>query len=374
MRARSRFGRRPLFFLATTILLLGTACLFEGFRQAPPLEAFIQVDSAIREAGDAEAERYEPDLYAIATRLRRSAGDSVTREARRFRWMRQYAGTRDLLVASRSLAVTATRRSRAAEASEGERLGASLDQTARALQTTHQQVEVYPQRSSIRRSLSQSGLLHARAVEAFRAGDLVEARELLGRADSLLARAQSQFQREFGGYFASSGSWTRLAREEIGRSRASGSSLILVDKMRRRCHLYAHGKRVATYAADLGPNWVGDKVMSGDKATPEGSYRVTEKRANGQTKYYKALLIDYPNDQDRAQFAAAKRAGRVPKSARIGGLIEVHGDGGRGYDWTLGCVALSNRDMDHLDSRVSVGTPVVIVGTLSEDLAGGNVR
>ena len=54
--------------------------------------------------------------------------------------------------------------------------------------------------------------------------------------------------------------------------------------------------------------------------------------------------------------------------ARPGGLIEIHGEGGRGEDWTRGCVALSNRDMDDLFRRVAVGTPVTIVG--AEDSAG----
>ncbi len=83
---------------------------------------------------------------------------------------------------------------------------------------------------------------------------------------------------------------------------------------------------------------------------------------HGQSKYYRALLLDYPNDADRERFAAAQRRGEIPRDARIGGLIEIHGEGGRGQNWTEGCVALSNRDIDDLFPRVSVGTPVTIVG------------
>jgi L,D-peptidoglycan transpeptidase YkuD (ErfK/YbiS/YcfS/YnhG family) len=53
----------------------------------------------------------------------------------------------------------------------------------------------------------------------------------------------------------------------------------------------------------------------------------------------------------------------VPANAGIGSLIEIHGEGGQGRDWTDGCVALSNSDMDRVFSHARVGTPVTIVGT-----------
>jgi len=75
-----------------------------------------------------------------------------------------------------------------------------------------------------------------------------------------------------------------------------------------------------------------------------------------------ALLLDYPNAEDRRRFDEARRAGRVARNASLGGLIEIHGEGGRGRDWTKGCVALSNVEIQDLYSRVAVGTPVTIVG------------
>jgi L,D-peptidoglycan transpeptidase YkuD (ErfK/YbiS/YcfS/YnhG family) len=57
------------------------------------------------------------------------------------------------------------------------------------------------------------------------------------------------------------------------------------------------------------------------------------------------------------------KSGTVPRRAGIGSLIEIHGDGGQGRDWTDGCVALDNRDMDRVFARASVGTTVTIVGT-----------
>ncbi|MFQ5768247.1 MAG: L,D-transpeptidase family protein, partial [Acidobacteriota bacterium] len=67
---------------------------------------------------------------------------------------------------------------------------------------------------------------------------------------------------------------------------------------------------------------------------------------------------------DRKRFRQALMDGTIPKDSRLGGLIEIHGRGGRRRDWTNGCVALSDDGMDFLVRRVRPGTPVTIVGSL----------
>lgn len=156
--------------------------------------------------------------------------------------------------------------------------------------------------------------------------------------------------------------WHGWVNETIARSRRERGAAVIVNKERNEVALYQNGVRTRTYAADLGRNRLQPKRVAGDGATPEGRYRVTAKRARGETIYYKALMLDYPNAEDRRVFDAAKRAGHIARSASIGRLIEIHGNGGRASNWTQGCVALSDRDMDDLFSRVSVGTPVTIVG------------
>ena len=73
-----------------------------------------------------------------------------------------------------------------------------------------------------------------------------------------------------------------------------------------------------------------ERLHSGDKATPEGRYRVTVVKRTPATKYYKALLLDYPSSEDRQRYSAARSRGEVPSAADIGGLIEIHGDACRG--------------------------------------------
>jgi murein L,D-transpeptidase YafK len=154
--------------------------------------------------------------------------------------------------------------------------------------------------------------------------------------------------------------WSRMVADTAAWSRSTGDKAIVVYKENHRLDLYDNGRIVRSYAADMGYRSVNDKLRSGDAATPEGRYRITAKKLFSQ--YHKALALNYPNDEDRARFAQLRKAGRIPKGASMGGMIEIHGDGGRGRDWTRGCVALTNRDMDDLFRRTDVGTPVTIVG------------
>lgn len=158
--------------------------------------------------------------------------------------------------------------------------------------------------------------------------------------------------------------WRSWAAEAVAASRATGGVAIVVNKLGRKLEVYDGGRRVATFHAELGVNGLREKRHSGDKATPEGRYRITEARQNGATRYYKALMLDYPNATDRARFDTDRRLGLIPPRAGLGGLIEIHGEGGEGRDWTDGCVALTNRDMDSLFRWSQVGTPVTIVGAL----------
>jgi len=145
-----------------------------------------------------------------------------------------------------------------------------------------------------------------------------------------------------------------------------GRPAIVVSKAAHLVVLYDRGRPIRRYRGDLGYHWVADKQRGGDGATPEGQYRVSDVRERGSA-YYKALLIDYPNAHDRRAFDADRRAGAISPTASIGGQIEIHGHGGTGRDWTDGCVALSDTDLDDLLRYVGVDTPVTIVGAMQAD-------
>ena len=137
---------------------------------------------------------------------------------------------------------------------------------------------------------------------------------------------------------------------------------IIVDKLARTLELWIDGEKKAAFPVDLGRDPISDKQLEGDGATPEGVYRVTWVRDRGQTKFHRAYLLDYPNARDLAELRDLQARNLAKPTARAGGHIEIHGEGGMGIDWTLGCIALSNEAMDKLFSHdLKAGTPVTIV-------------
>jgi murein L,D-transpeptidase YafK len=134
---------------------------------------------------------------------------------------------------------------------------------------------------------------------------------------------------------------------------------IVIDKAEHRLTLLQGRQVVAVYTVALGRGGLAPKVAQGDGRVPEGVYRITERKADSQ--YYRALRIGYPT---KAQAEAALARGIDP-----GSDIMIHGlPNGMGWigqwhrlrDWTAGCIAVTNAEMDAVWSLVPVGTVVEI--------------
>jgi murein L,D-transpeptidase YafK len=135
--------------------------------------------------------------------------------------------------------------------------------------------------------------------------------------------------------------------------------LVVVSKSKKKLFLYSKGNLINQFNVVFGSNLVGHKVQEGDKRTPEGDYILDYKKSN--SSFYKAIHISYPNEND---IENAKKLGVNP-----GGLIMIHGQpNGFGwfspilqlFNWTDGCIALSNKDMDIVWDLVKVGRPIKI--------------
>lgn len=129
---------------------------------------------------------------------------------------------------------------------------------------------------------------------------------------------------------------------------------VVVHKADRRMFLLHENQVLESFDIALGGNPVGDKKFEGDNRTPEGQYFID--RRNPDSRYHLSLGISYPNDQDRAE---AKALGKEP-----GGDIFIHGRAGkhrgRGPDWTAGCIAVKDGQMERVYAMVRVGTPIFI--------------
>ncbi|MEN0064304.1 MAG: L,D-transpeptidase family protein [Myxococcota bacterium] len=150
-------------------------------------------------------------------------------------------------------------------------------------------------------------------------------------------------------------------------ARLKGPAVIVVDKSARRLMLFANGTRRKTlggrdacFRVALASGYrPGTKQRQGDLRTPEGWYRTSDRP---WSRFYAALTIDYPAERDAQRglreglitqpqhdaIIEAQRAHRLPPmNTRLGGQILIHG-GGSSSDWTLGCIALDNADIDAL--------------------------
>jgi murein L,D-transpeptidase YafK len=154
----------------------------------------------------------------------------------------------------------------------------------------------------------------------------------------------------------------------------SASYQLVVKKSERKLYLYNNQQKLLkTYKIALGFHPIGTKTKQGDGATPEGEYYLTHK--NPKSNYYLSLGMSYPNIKDAqsglqrklisqvqhdAIVAAIQTQAKPPQNTKLGGDIFIHG-GGNSSDWTLGCVALENKDIKELFDLLPVKTPVKIL-------------
>lgn len=126
-----------------------------------------------------------------------------------------------------------------------------------------------------------------------------------------------------------------------------------VHKSKRRFEVVARGQVLKSYPCVLGEMPVGDKFHQGDRKTPEGSFTFRSKRVHAQ--WHKFIWVDYPNAESWKRYDERKAKGLIPRGKDIGGEIGIHGvpEGmdhwiDTGADWTWGCIALRNADVDEI--------------------------
>lgn len=133
-------------------------------------------------------------------------------------------------------------------------------------------------------------------------------------------------------------SWVDLTLNE---SKENKSNSIIINKSAHKLYLIREGQIDSVYDIEIGSRPFLDKEKEGDFKTPEGLYLVKRKLVTPHTRFHKAYLWDYPNKQDR-------------ELRKTGSLIEIHGMGSGlspsegGFDWTHGCTAMSNEDIDKI--------------------------
>lgn len=137
------------------------------------------------------------------------------------------------------------------------------------------------------------------------------------------------------------------------------ADMVLVIKSESKLYLRKDGKALNEYHVAFGANPKGHKQQQGDERTPEGKYILDYKKED--SSFHKSIHISYPNETDKKR---AKESGVNP-----GGFIMIHGQKNglswlsfftQRFNWTDGCIAVSNSAMDEIWETVDVGTPIEI--------------
>jgi murein L,D-transpeptidase YafK len=141
---------------------------------------------------------------------------------------------------------------------------------------------------------------------------------------------------------------------------------IVIDKSDYEMNVFDEdGKWVVTYPVVFGNKDQGDKLMEGDRRTPEGSFYIVNKRVH--EKWCRFMMLDYPNQESHQRFNDRKSRGIIPRTAKIGGAIGIHGTWphedyavDRYQNWTQGCISTKNEYIIELYNMIPNGTKVTI--------------
>jgi hypothetical protein len=367
LRVDPRVRRRLIAASVALVLLVSAASMAYSVatkRRAAMAAAASAARAALRAARAEDAMTWAPDQLRTAER---ASADALTQQRVQETRLWPIPASDEVVAAWAAAEQSATRASTSAH-DRRQAAAADADQRineARAAVAWSGALADSIHLGPKRRILAQAKQALGEAEVYRNAGALVEARDRAREAADLATQVR-ELAADIAQRYGDAGNiarWQRWQRETIEWSRREGRAAIVVVKDTHTMTLYARGEAVRRYTVELGFNWIVDKTQEGDGATPEGRYRVVTRMDHLSSEYYKALLLDYPNAEDRAEFSRLRRRGDLPPGARIGGLIEIHGSGGRRQDWTNGCVAVTNADMDEIFPRVTVGTPVTIIGS-----------
>lgn len=353
---------RQFVRLAVVVLAAG----LPGCVQKAPPELIQAVENLDRELTEAQGAEFAPEEYAkfvehwTALRGRMLAEPDTIR----LPWEPNQL-VADLLKvqAQGTLARSAAQQRRDAERQQADTKLAQLEER---LQIFTGNLDTVGGRIVLGQRPVETELLAKQARSFFEQGQFARSQRTSQQAATLLDHQIERLDAELGRYADERRvrAWRTMVAHTVAWSRHHHGAAIVVSKADRRLFLYRGGKAIASYPVSLGYNGILEKRYQGDGATPEGQYRVVRKRDRGDTQFYRALLLDYPNSQDRRRFEQARAAGALPPKASIGGQIEIHGGDNRALSETLGCVQLDNRQIDALFELVAEGTPVTIVGAL----------
>ena len=305
------WGRRRL--IAVGILVVGLLIVLFTVRRDPePISMLLQGERYLNAAREARADLDAPETFAAASLKVVAAREAMRGQFRRPAFFRDYDATRRLLGEGHRLIAQSMEESR--------------ENLADRMTTLHAEIqEVRTDAEEIRSLLlylppkHQDALKHVVNAESrtwaaeakLTSEEIRDALENMRIAHSEIGIALQEIRKLLLDYLSRRDRWNRDLQETLAWTEQRGRVAVVIDKLNHKLHVVRQGRSVRSYPVELGPGWLYRKLREGDKATPEGRYKVQRKKSVGQTRYYKALLLDYPNEQDTERFERLRERGSL---------------------------------------------------------------
>ncbi len=357
---------RPTRWLACFLIL--TVGLTGCLQTAPPdlVQDVEAIDRELHEVGGAEFAPAEYNAFVeqwVALKSRLEEDDDLIR----LPWEPNRVAAEVARVAEqarKTLSLTKERREAQRKAADDQ-----VKLATQRLSTLKQHVEELGGRAVVGQQVVETELLLHQAKTFYDHARYGRAKEQARLALKAIGAQTVKLTRELGRYADGEkiDAWQQMARHTVDWSRRARAHAIIVNKANRELKLYRSGKLLATHPILLGADGILEKHAYGDGATPEGYYHVVRKRGPRQTQFHRALILDYPNGEDRRSFHI-DRATKVPIAQEgLPTTIAIHGMDERQLALGSSGVILDNRRMERLFQRIEPGTPVTIVGALEPD-------
>lgn len=359
---RKRTARLIILVLITIILLFAGYSVIVQSSNKPPVEEITLARATLTKAKMNDVGKYAGEKLKEAEKFYNQSVEEWEFQNKKFFGVRDYTQVSELAVKSYNYSLTAI--DDAAESQNKLKMNGEekLGNLGRQIDYFEKYYKGLALSASTLKLFNSGKARYMEASIEFRKGDFMKALNLIFKAEENISQASKLAHFKIIEFYKDYPAWKKNVQYALNLSK-KGQTVFLVDKMDASLIVLKSGKEFKILPVEFGDNWMGDKSMAGDKATPEGIYKVQVKKIGSKTKYHKALLLDYPNTEDQKRYKELVKTGKIPAAKGIGGLIEIHGEGGKGIHWTDGCIALENSDMDIVYGLSALSTPVIIVGS-----------
>jgi len=359
--------RRNIFRTVSRMVLVGLFSMsLGGCVETVPEELVEAIESIDRDLGTLRASTITPEAYSKFSRQWMALRSRVRSEENIVRWPwedNELETELEALHAEGTQLITEVNSQILAQRTAAEAKLAKVEQRLRLLNARVGDID---SRVVLGEHPLETELLVKQARHYLDQGQFEYANQTSERAGKILLTQTALLTNELGRYADDDliAAWRESAQRTIDWSRKNRAHAIVISKADRVLTVYKSGRKILTYPIRLGSRGIRAKQHYGDGATPEGEYRIQRKRGPGQTPFFRALILDYPNAEDRRRFEAAQQAGLIPKHRQMPGLIQLHGMAQGITDQPYGSIVLDNPQIAVLFDQVAVGTPVNIVGAL----------